>query len=49
MQIENPNGDETLRIQPEVEGKKDDEKNSQGPTVKQDEEPDEKPVVAAEE
>jgi hypothetical protein len=28
MQIENPNGDETLRIQPEVEGKKDDEKTA---------------------
>jgi len=28
MQIENPNGDETLRIQPEAEGKKDDEKTA---------------------
>jgi hypothetical protein len=28
MQIENPNGDETLRIQPEAEEKKDDEKTA---------------------
>lgn len=28
MQIENPNGDETLRVQPEVEGKKEDEKTA---------------------